>query len=235
MLVVNLPKPLLDAFNSFTKFYKEKFREKNLTIAHSYGSCLIKVSARSQKAYQIEANIPQSVILLLFNANKGGSTLKLQTSSIISKSNLPTSQVTRILALLASEDNPILKQAVGSTRKSMTDLSYEVNDEFDATKAKMINTSQPEMPLLALSELNCDVGTTSEQLIETKKVTEAVNTDRRFYLDFVVLKVMKRLRLSPYETMMSEVVPVLRFGLQRSDVEPRIAYLCQIGRLEVYD
>lgn len=122
----------------------------------------------------------------------------------------------------------------------MTDLSYEVNDEFDAAKAK--NTIMAEMPLIALSEFSGAQGAAEsanngdfEQLIETNKVTEAVNTDRRLYLDFVVLKLMKRLRLCPFESMMGEVVPLLRFGLLRENLEPRIAYLCQIGRLEVFD
>ena len=66
-------------------------------------------------------------------------------------------------------------------------------------------------------------------------MTEAVSADRRLYLDFVVLKVMKRLRLCPYESMVDEVLPILRFGLKREDVEPRIAYLVKTGRLEVFD
>lgn len=73
----------------------------------------------------------QSVILLQFNAPKGGQTLKLMTSSIVTKTNLPSALVSKTLAMLASDKFLILKQAVGSTRKSMTDLSYEVNDDFD--------------------------------------------------------------------------------------------------------
>jgi len=57
--------------------------------------------------------------------------LKLMTSSIVTKTNLPTALVSKTLAMLASDKFMILKQAVGSTRKSMTDLSYEVNDDFD--------------------------------------------------------------------------------------------------------
>ena len=34
------------------------------------------------------------------------------------------------LQLLSNAEHPILKQAVGSTRKAMTDASYEVSDDF---------------------------------------------------------------------------------------------------------
>lgn len=82
----------------------------------------------------------QSIVLLQFNAPKGGTTLKLQTSSIVSKTNLPTSLVTKTLALLANpEHHAILKQAVGSTRKSMTDLSYEVNDDFNPAEKALVS------------------------------------------------------------------------------------------------
>ena len=125
----------------------------------------------------------------------------------------------------------------------MSDLSYEVNDEFNiSTVSSAFNSSESgQVPRLLFSDLNISTigeGTGSsgqEQLIETKKVTQAVNTDRRLYLDFVVLKVMKRLRLCSYEAMLAEVVPQLKFGLLRTNVEPRISYLAQIGRLELWD
>ena len=56
------------------------------------------------------------------------------------------------------------------------------------------------------------------QLIETKKVVQEVKQDRRMYLDFVVLKNMKRLKLCPFDQLMDEIVPQLMFGLQKADL-----------------
>ena len=56
------------------------------------------------------------------------------------------------------------------------------------------------------------------QLIETKKVVQEIKQDRRMYLDFVVLKNMKRLKLCPFDQLMDEIVPQLMFGLQKADL-----------------
>ena len=56
------------------------------------------------------------------------------------------------------------------------------------------------------------------QLIETKKVVQEVKQDRRMYLDFVVLKNMKRLKLCRFDQLMDEIVPQLMFGLQKADL-----------------
>ena len=55
--------------------------------------------------------------------------------------------------MLANEPGfTILKQAVGSTRKSMTDPFFEINDEFDPSKAgkpdaaSALVLSLPEIP-----------------------------------------------------------------------------------------
>lgn len=168
---MTLPKPLSEMFNGFSTFYKERFREKHLSIAHQYGSCLIQVNpagvgksgsaaaaGEAPRMYHVETNMAQAAILLLFNAPKGSGTLKLQTSSIVTKTNLPAALVSMILAQLASEDYAILKQAIGSTRKSMTDLSYEVSDDFDIASSRYVTLSSAKdaVPMLALPDVTLD-------------------------------------------------------------------------------
>ena len=94
--------------------------------------------------------------------------MKLMTSSIVSKTNLSSALIAKTLALLTSPEHQILKQAVGSTRKSMTDLSYEVNDEF-------IPEASPgaSMPLVTLEDIS--TGETADEasmqlITDVKKV-----------------------------------------------------------------
>ena len=69
----------------------------------------------------------------------------------MTKTGLPANMVTNALALLANTSHPILKQAVGSTRKSMSDLSYEVNDDFDP-EAK--DSPSKSLPLIVFRDIN---------------------------------------------------------------------------------
>ena len=68
-----------------------------------------------------------------------------------------------------------------------------------------------------------------------QKVAEAVNVDRRYHVESVVIKVMKRLKQCDYETMIAEVAPLLKFGQKRSDVEARVEQLIKRGNLEVWE
>lgn len=81
MKPVNLPKPLSDLFNSFSKFYKEQFRGKRLDYIYQYGNCLIQVAPKGQQTapYMIDSNMVQAIVLLQFNppTQKGLQTLKL--------------------------------------------------------------------------------------------------------------------------------------------------------------
>ena len=63
----------------------------------------------------------------------------------------------------------------------------------------------------------------------------AVQADRRSHVESVMIKVMKRLKRCDFETMVSEVVPLLRFGQKRADVEARIDNLIKRGNLEVWE
>lgn len=47
---------------------------------------------------------------------------------------------------------------------------------------------------------------------DVKKVEQAVQVDRRSHVESVIIKVMKKLRECPFETMLEAVLPLLRFG-----------------------
>ena len=68
--------------------------------------------------------------------------------------------------MLANPDqHAILKQAVGSTRKSMTDLSYEVNDDFNPGNTTLI---------LHEEETETGEGGSMQLITDVKKVEQAV-------------------------------------------------------------
>lgn len=56
---------------------------------------------------------------------------------------------------------------------------------------------------------------------DVQKVTEAVKVDRRYHVESMIIKVMKKLKSCEFENMITEVLPLLRFNQQRSDVEAR--------------
>ena len=72
------------------------------------------------------------------------------------------------MASAGKGDSGILKQAVSSTRKSQSDLSFEVNDDFNPG----IEAEQGQLPLLVLADVKCDTdGAGSMKLItDVKKV-----------------------------------------------------------------
>lgn len=116
------------------------------------------------------------------------------TSSIITKTNLPGALVTKTLQFLACPEHAILKQAVGSTRKSMTDLSYEVNDDFEPS----VNMNGANMQtLVALKDTlaeSRECAASMQLITDVKKVAQAVQSDRRSHVESVIIKVMKKLK-----------------------------------------
>lgn len=135
--------------------------------------------------------------------------------------------------MLVSEPHAILKQAVGSTRKAQSDLSYEVNDDFEPAP------NQTGLPVIVLPEALAEAGPEEAGphalITDVKKVSESVNVDRRYHIESVIIKVMKRLKLCSYEAMMDEVVPLLKFGQQWADAEPRVEVLAKRGNLELFE
>ena len=51
----------------------------------------------------------------------------------------------------------------------------------------------------------------------------------------MIIKVMKKLKSCEFENMITEVLPLLRFNQQRSDVETRTEQLVTRGNLYVWD
>lgn len=77
----------------------------------------------------------------------------------------------------------LLKQSsTGFTRKQQVDTSYEINDEFK---------SNPKQVLVLKSESE------SYSIVDEKEVQQAVNLDRKAYVESVLYKIMKKEKQMP--------------------------------------
>ena len=214
---VALPKQLNDMFSSFQTFYKSQFKGRRIDIVYEFGSCVIQVNLAKDKQFTVDTDMVQAIVLLQFNAGKGAP--KLQTSSIQSKSNLPLHIVQHVLSTLTQAGQSLLRQAPGSTRKSQTDMSYEVNDEFE-----------PKTKRFAIQD---EAKQTNWNVIP-EQAPEKIVEDRRGHVESLLVKVMKEDKELVHKDLVAKVMLLLKFPQERPQIVERIESLIKRGFLEGY-
>ena len=112
-----------------------------------------------------------------------------------------------------------MRQAPGSTRKSQSDMSYEINDEYEPkSKRFAIQDEEKQANWNVLPEQ------TPDKIIE----------DRRGHVESLLVKVMKEDKELVHRDLVAKVMSLLRFPQERPQIVERIESLIKRGFLEGY-
>lgn len=157
--------------------------------------------------FMVRTTISQALVLLQFNgpANKPGP--KLLASALQQKTQLSQSLLQSTLQTLLAENQSLLRQTAttGSSRKSQTDIIYELNEDFHFKSKGTLQLLTGDEEVLKINE--------------EKQVEQAVNLDRKAYVESVLYKIMKKEKHMLKKQLLKTVHAGLIFPQEMAKVE----------------
>eukprot|EP01107_Rhizomastix_libera_P003075 TRINITY_DN15356_c0_g1_i1.p1 TRINITY_DN15356_c0_g1~~TRINITY_DN15356_c0_g1_i1.p1 ORF type:complete len:789 (+),score=208.05 TRINITY_DN15356_c0_g1_i1:345-2369(+) len=212
---MNLPKELMSAQESFSKFYLNKSPSHVLTWQYQLSkgelraSCFAKVATHS--TYVLQVSSFQLGILLYFNDKDTATCEKLHEELLIPDDQFQMSlkALTYTKVLIASAE----RNADDNYDKS---VSFTLNTKF--------NSKQPRL------QLNVVVQGAKAKEAEVKPVTQnEIDQERQVVLESVVVRVMKAKKRLPHHELVEEVIEAVkqRFHPQVQTIKKAIEHLLE--------
>lgn len=175
-----------------------------------FGSFVLSCRVGKKETFEMHCTTPVAFVLMQFN----GKNVQKHASSALQKStSLSKEQVKQVIEMLSGKEINLLKQSVGSTRKSANDLTFEINDEFTpAQKVYTVGIKKAEMVIDKATQ---------------NKVNQSVTADRKYHVDSILIKTMKKEQKLLQSELLKQTFDLLLFPMTEDQIMTRIDELCK--------
>jgi cullin 3 len=230
----NCSSDLLQSCDSFKNFYLTKHSGRKLNWQFNMGNADIKMNG-FEKKFEVNVSTYQMIILLLFNNIE-----EISISSIIEKIKVPYKEVmSSIVSLFApldkSEKNSKILIRVADKKDEKDDDKKD--DKKDKKKVNIDKTTviKPNDTFKSKKLKNTVKSITKKQdTSAVKEINDAVNEERKWVVDAVIVRNMKAKRTMKHSTLINEVQQQLhnRFLPTSTFIKTRIESLIERDYLE---
>ncbi|CAM6103286.1 unnamed protein product [Calypogeia fissa] len=181
-LDLRLPCEMVKSVEVFNHFYQTSKKKRKLSWNYSLGTCVIEMMSGT-KSFELVMTPHQAAVVLLFNeANR------LSYTDIKEQLNLGTEDTVRLLHSLSCAKYKILCKD-GSISTVAPSDHFSINTDF-STQTKRVKMHLPIVE-------------------EKKKVTHKVDKERRYAIEASVIRIMKSLRVLPYQQLLHNCIEQL--------------------------
>mmetsp|Transcript_88167 Transcript_88167/g.245428 ORF Transcript_88167/g.245428 Transcript_88167/m.245428 type:complete len:273 (+) Transcript_88167:43-861(+) len=210
-LDVTYPAQVCKLQDMFGAFYKAKQSGRSLTWTPLGGQCTLRACFDGHSRKELVVSVLQALVLLLFNR-----ATQLTVEEIHLAIGMDRGHLHRTLQSLALHKTVkvLIKEAKG--REIVAEDVFVVNSGFSHKSYRVV------VPHISLKEPQED-----EDLAERR-----VFENRQHEVDAVIVRKMKTVKSLSHEQLVSDVLSVVRFPVQLSELEQRIESLIQREYLE---
>lgn len=201
----NMPDELKRCFKRFEDFYLNKHQGRNLTILPIYGSLEVGTTY-CKKPFICIINPYQACFLLLFNQNPSYSVAQLKEITRLSDNTLKSN----LIPFFNPKSKLLIKQSSGKTINDGEEI--KINPDFNSSTIKV--TFLPKK--------------VKKTEVVNKEDDKALENERKFILDSVIVRIAKGRKTIKHPELMSEVMrQVTHFRPQPPMVKAQIESLIQ--------
>ena len=226
---LKLPSELAAIHQAFSDFYLKQFHARNLVWLNSHGHVTLRAFFPKGRR-ELSVSTLQATVLLLFNDSsqityadiasatgiKDADELKRTVLSlfagqfrVISKVGDSTSS-TSAPSTPTNEETLVPLTAAAAEKKEIADTDiFEFNEQFTSKKVR-IKINQIQL---------------KDTKVEQQKTQEAVFQDRIGQVDAALVRIMKTRKSLHHNELIAEVINILKFPFQASDLKKRIEHL----------
>ena len=215
---LNIPEALLKPQHEFWNHYKTKYQGRKIVWQYALGGCQIRFKGGDTKSYDLLVSLGQSLVLLCFN-NRG----KWKLSEICAETGLnDRDEAERILRSLSlgKEGTRVLRRIAPIGTKPGLLISdddvFVINEKFTSQhrRIKISNILWKE---------------TKE---DREKVIEGVSRDRLYWIDAVLVRIMKARKTILHQQLILQVLEQVKVPAQPADIKKRIESLIEREYME---
>lgn len=183
-LEMNLPDPMVQSLEQFSKFHDELNQSRKLTWHLSLGNVILK--ATFGKTYDLVMSPAQAMILMCFDEIPGTSASFVELEKM---TKLPEEDLAKLLHSLCLNKYKLLTKSTSEKTILKTD-SFSINNAF-SDRARRIRIQAPPVD-------------------DRKKVKEDVDKDRKFAVEAAIVRILKSRKTANHADLMNEVISQLQ-------------------------
>jgi len=175
-ITFQIPVELEDNINKFTEFYQKEHNGRKLTWLYQLSKADVRLHM-DDKRYELNMTLYQLAILLLFN---NGDSFTI--NDIVNHTQLPLSEVSRFL-------------------KAFIDLKL-----LDAPNTESLDTMVTFNKNFSNKRTKIKIGMTADNNQENEITRQAVDNDRKLFLQAVIVRIMKSKKELQHTLLIKEVI-----------------------------
>jgi hypothetical protein len=208
-----LPESLTLPQENFWNYFKKTYQGRKITWQYALGNCTVVFQmAGTSKSYDLIVTLLQALILLCFNERDHWTTKELRQQ--VGLDDVDEMEVALQSLAMGKEHHRILnrRRVLGkrdTQRCVMDDDVFLVNTKFTS------NLKRVKIPNMQKKE-------TRE---EREKVVDSVQKDRLYFIDAVLVRIMKARKTLLHSQLIAQVLEQVKFPAQVSDIKQRIESL----------
>lgn len=232
---LNLPGELAAIHQAFSDFYLKQFHARNLVWLNSHGHVTLR-AAFPKGRRELSVSTFQATILLLFNEAQELSYAEIATATGIKDED----ELKRtILSLFAGQfkvitrvgdatNSPAAPASPTNRDEDGPGPSVEKRDILPADIFTFNNDFTSKKVRIKINQIQL-----KETRVEQQRTQESVFQDRIGQVDAALVRIMKTRKTLHHNELIAEVINILKFPFQASDLKKRIEHLIDrdfIGR-----
>jgi len=204
---VNYPTEFETCISSFTSFYYDIFPKKKLKWMNSLGTVTLR--CRYTTNYEVVVNTLQAVVLIYFNKKDN---VLIDFNKIQHETSIEADVLKKVLHSLSCNKVKLLKKNPESSTINIEKDTFKINNSFKS------NIKKIKIPMPTL-----------DPPLNIKKIEE----DRTFYIDAIIVRVMKSRKRLEHINLISEVISQVKlFQPEPKFIKKRIESLLERDYLE---
>jgi cullin-4 len=217
-----LPPEMKVPQDHFTEYYKSKFQGRRMTWQYAIGQMVVRFKPQeSGPKYDLLVSPTQALVLMQFNGNDE-MTLPQVMAAVGLEDRADTELILLGLSLGKDGTRVLQKCDYDADKKKKTRPTVHDEDKFRVQDAFKSNARRIKINNILMKE-------TKE---EREKTVEAVSRDRLYYIDAVLVRIMKARKTVLHRDLIPQVLEQIKFPAQPADVKKRIEVLIEREYME---
>ena len=215
---LNLPESLLKPQNEFWNHYKTKYQGRKIVWQYALGGCQLRFKGGDNKLYDLLVSLGQTLVLLCFNDRD-----KWKLSEICAETGLSDrDEAERILQSLSlgKEGSRVLRRIAPAGIKPgplvSDDDIFVINEKFTSQHRRI--------------KINNILWKETRE--DREKVIEGVSRDRLYWIDAVLVRIMKARKSILHQQLILQVLEQVKVPAQPADIKKRIESLIEREYME---
>ena len=218
-----LPSSLLAPQDHFSEYYKTKYQGRRMSWQYALGHCAVRFNSDLGRAYDLVVSLCQALVLIQFNGDQ-----ELKLPQLMAATGLEDrdemERVLQSLSLGKDGTRVLQKQDHDATpdKKKKTRMNVHNDDLFRVQSNFKSNSRRIRITNILMKE-------TKE---ERDKTVEAVNLDRLYLIDAVLVRIMKARKTILHQQLIPQVMEQVKVPAQPADIKKRIESLIEREYME---